>query len=128
MVLAQIWSALHKSQLALHRVIGKSALLLFPFLIDGMSAIIDVTANKFVEGQAPNTIMAGGYLMLGLLLGWRFTFCSTTRRRRMMVTGFAMGAVTSWPDGGREENQQRRRSSKLKLLEDAHCLHARNGW
>jgi hypothetical protein len=69
MVLAQIWSALHKSQLALHRAIGKSALLLFPFLIGGMSAIIDMTANKFVEGPAPNTIMAGGYLMLGLLLG-----------------------------------------------------------
>ncbi|MGX7953234.1 hypothetical protein ACWPM1_11800 [Tsuneonella sp. HG249] len=68
MVLAQSWTAHHRPQLPLHRLIGKSSLLLFPFLIGGLFAIIDVTASKFVEGGAPVTIMFGGSFLLGLLV------------------------------------------------------------
>ena len=68
MVFAQSWTAHHKPQLPLHRAIGKSSLLLFPFLIGGLFAIIDVTADKFVEGRAPVTMMAGGSFLIGLLV------------------------------------------------------------
>ena len=68
MVLAQSWTAHRKPQLPLHRAVGKASLLLFPFLIAGLFAIIDVTASKFVEGRAPVTMMAGGSFLLGLLV------------------------------------------------------------
>ena len=68
MVFAQSWTAHHKPQLPLHRAVGKSSLLLFPFLIGGLFAIIDVTAKKFVAGQAPVTMMFGGSFLLGLLV------------------------------------------------------------
>ena len=38
----------HKSQLPLHRAVGKSSLMLFPFLIGGLAAIIDITGKGFV--------------------------------------------------------------------------------
>ena len=68
MVFAQSWTAHRKPQLPLHRAIGKSSLLLFPFLIGGLFAIIDVTASKFEEGQAPLTMLAGGSFLLGLMV------------------------------------------------------------
>ncbi|HEX8239920.1 MAG TPA: hypothetical protein VF574_09300 [Allosphingosinicella sp.] len=68
MVLAQSWTAHRKPQLPLHRAIGKSSLLLFPFLIGGLFAIIDVTAGKFAAGQGPVTMMFGGSFLLGLLV------------------------------------------------------------
>ncbi|HWH17340.1 MAG TPA: hypothetical protein VNT77_03250 [Allosphingosinicella sp.] len=68
MVFAQSWTAHHKPQLPLHRAVGKSSLLLFPFLIGGLFAIIDVTANKFAAGRAPVTMMAGGSFLLGLMV------------------------------------------------------------
>lgn len=68
MVFAQSWTAHHKPQLPLHRAIGKASLLLFPFLIGGLFAIIDVTAGKFVAGQAPVTMLDGGSFLLGLLV------------------------------------------------------------
>ena len=40
MVLAQTLTV-HKAQLPLHRAVGKASLLLFPFLIGGLAAIID---------------------------------------------------------------------------------------
>jgi hypothetical protein len=67
MVFAQSWTAHHK-QLPLHRAVGKASLLLFPFLIGGLFAIIDVTASKFVEGQAPVTMLLGGSFLLGLMV------------------------------------------------------------
>ena len=68
MVFAQSWTAHHKPQLPLHRAIGKSSLLLFPFLIAGLFAIIDVTASNFAAGRGPVTMMFGGSFLLGLLV------------------------------------------------------------
>lgn len=67
MVFGQIWTAHHK-QLSLHRAVGKSSLLLFPFLIGGLFAIIDVTASNFAAGEGPVTMMFGGSFLLGLLV------------------------------------------------------------
>lgn len=68
MVFAQSWTAHRKPQLPLHRSVGKASLLLFPFLIGGLFAIIDVTATKFAAGQAPVTMMDGGSFLLGLMV------------------------------------------------------------
>jgi hypothetical protein len=68
MVLAQSLSAHRKELLPLHRAVGKASLLLFPFLIGGLFAIIDVTASKFAAGQGPTTMMFGGSFLLGLLV------------------------------------------------------------
>jgi hypothetical protein len=68
MVFAQSWTAHHKPQLPLHRAIGKASLLLFPFLIAGLFAIINVTASNFAAGRGPVTMMAGGSFLLGLLV------------------------------------------------------------
>jgi hypothetical protein len=67
MVAAQSWTA-HHGPLPLHRAIGKSSLLLFPFLIGGLTAIIDVTAKGFVAGNEPTRMMFGGAFLIGLVL------------------------------------------------------------
>jgi len=67
MVLAQNWTAHHR-QLPLHRAVGKASLLLFPFLIGGLAAIIDVTAKGFVAGDGPIRIMFGGSFLIGVAL------------------------------------------------------------
>jgi hypothetical protein len=67
MVAAQSWTAHHK-QLPLHRAVGKSSLLLFPFLIAGLAAIIDVTAKGYVAGDNPVRMMFGGPFLIGLAL------------------------------------------------------------
>jgi hypothetical protein len=60
--------AVHKQQLPLHRAVGKSSLLLFPFLIGGLAAIIDVTAKGFVTGDGLVRQMFGGEFLIGLVL------------------------------------------------------------
>ena len=67
MVTAQSWTVHHK-QISLHRAVGKSSLLLFPFLIGGLAAIIDVTASNYVAGGSPVTMMFGGSFLIGLLV------------------------------------------------------------
>lgn len=67
MVLAQSWTV-HKEQLPLHRAVGKASLLLFPFLIGGLAAIIDLTSKRFVVGDEPVRTMFGGEFLIGLLL------------------------------------------------------------
>ena len=70
MVLAQLWTA-HHGQLPLHRTVGKSSLLLFPFLIGGLTAIIDVTAKNYVIGDAkesPITMLFGPAFLIGLVV------------------------------------------------------------
>ena len=62
-VTAQSWTAHHK-QLSLHRTIGKCSLLLFPFLIGGLAAIIDVTAKGYVAGDDPFRVAFGGSLLM----------------------------------------------------------------
>jgi hypothetical protein len=67
MVAAQSWTA-HRGRLPLHRAVGKSSLLLFPFLIGGLAAIIDVTAKGYVAGDNPGRMMFGGSFLIGLAL------------------------------------------------------------
>ena len=67
MVAAQSWTVHHK-QLPLHRAVGKSSLLLFPFLIGGLAAIIDVTAKGYVAGDNPVRMMFGGPFLIGLAI------------------------------------------------------------
>ena len=67
MVAAQSWTAHHK-QLPLHRAVGKSSLLLFPFLIGGLAAIIDFTGKNYVAGNGPVTMLFGGAFMIGLVV------------------------------------------------------------
>jgi hypothetical protein len=67
MVIAQSWTA-HHGRLPLHRAVGRSSLLLFPFLIGGLAAIIDLTAKGFVAGDGPVRTMFGGSFLIGLLL------------------------------------------------------------
>ena len=42
--------------------------MLFPFLIGGLAAIIDVTAKGFVAGDGPVRMMFGGSFLIGLAL------------------------------------------------------------
>ena len=67
MVLAQSWTV-HKEQLPLHRAVGKSSLLLFPFLIGGLAAIIDLTGKGFVSGDGVTRQLFGGQFLVGLAL------------------------------------------------------------
>ena len=67
MVLFQSW-AVHKDQLPLHRAVGKSSLFLFPFLIGGLCAIIDLTAKGYVAANDPVRTMFGPSFLIGLAL------------------------------------------------------------
>ena len=67
MVLTQSWTV-HKEQLPIHRAVGKSSLLLFPFLIGGLAASIDLTAKGFVAGDGPVRVEYGGQFLIGLAL------------------------------------------------------------
>ena len=62
MVLAQSWTP-HHDQLSLHRAVGKTSLLLFPFLIGGLAAIIDLTAKGFVAANDPVRVRFGGEII-----------------------------------------------------------------
>jgi hypothetical protein len=64
MVTVQSWTAHDKSQLALHRAVGKSSLFLFPFLIAGLAAILDRSAKGFVAGDGPIRVLFGPSFML----------------------------------------------------------------
>ena len=67
MVLIQSW-IVHKEQLPLHRAVGKSSLILFPFLIGGLIAIIDLTAKGYVAANDPVRVMFGGQFLIGLAI------------------------------------------------------------
>ena len=67
MVLAQSWTAHHK-QFGIHAAVGKSSLLLFPFLIGGLAAIIDLTGKTVVATGDPVRTMFGSSFVVGLLL------------------------------------------------------------
>lgn len=68
MVTMQSWTAHSKQQLALHRTIGKASLLLFPFLIAGLAAILDRSAKGFVAADSPVRVMFGPTFMIGVIL------------------------------------------------------------
>ena len=67
MVLVQSWTV-HKEQLPIHRAVGKSSLILFPFLIGGLAAIIDLTGKGYVAGNDPVRTLLGGQFLVGLAL------------------------------------------------------------
>lgn len=67
MVIAQSWTV-HRGRIPLHRAVGRSSLLLFPFLIGGLAAIIDLTAKSYVAGDSPVRTMFGGSFLIGILL------------------------------------------------------------
>ena len=67
MVLAQSMT-IHKGQLPIHRAVGKSSLILFPFLIGGLAAIIDLTGKTVVAGPDPVRTMFGSSFVIGLAL------------------------------------------------------------
>nr|WP_314442188.1 hypothetical protein [uncultured Sphingomonas sp.] len=66
MVLVQSWTP-HHGHLQLHRATGHASLWLFPFLIGGLMAIIDLTAKGFVQGEEVR-VTFGGEFLIGLAL------------------------------------------------------------
>jgi hypothetical protein len=62
-VTAQTWTAQHKSQLQLHRAIGKTSLFLFPFLIGGLAAITTLQAKNWVSGEPLHQLYGPGFLV-----------------------------------------------------------------
>lgn len=67
MVAGQSWTAHHR-RLPLHRAVGTASLLLFPFLIGGLAAIVDLTASGYAAGNDPVRAMFGGSFLIGLVL------------------------------------------------------------
>lgn len=66
MVTGQSWSAYR--DLALHRAVGLTSLVLFPFLTGGLAAIVDVTAKGFVAANDPLRVNYGGSLLVIVLV------------------------------------------------------------
>lgn len=67
LVATQSWTA-HRRQFGWHAAAGKASLLLFPFLIAGLAAIIDLTAKGYVAGDGATRVLFGGSFLIGLLL------------------------------------------------------------
>jgi hypothetical protein len=65
LVATQSWTA-HNKQLPLHRAAGKTSLMLFPFLIAGLFAIIDITAKGYVAGEGPLRALLGSNFLIGM--------------------------------------------------------------
>lgn len=67
LVATQSWTA-HRKNFAWHAAAGKASLLLFPFLIGGLAAIIDLTAKGYVAGDGATRALFGGSFLIGLVL------------------------------------------------------------
>lgn len=67
LVATQSWTA-HRRQFRWHGLAGRASLLLFPFLIAGLAAIIDLTGKGYVAGEGPTRTLLGGSFLLGLLV------------------------------------------------------------
>lgn len=65
LVFAQSWTA-HHGRLDLHRAVGKTSLLLFPFLVAGFAGIIDVTSKGYVAANDPVRVMFGPGFLIGM--------------------------------------------------------------
>jgi hypothetical protein len=96
MVLAQSWTP-HHGQMALHRATGKASLLLFPFLLGGLMAIIDLTAKGFVAGDEVRTTF-GGEFLIGLalaVLAYALLFYRALKHRRKvwLHSGYMLATV-----------------------------------
>jgi hypothetical protein len=81
----------------LHRATGQASLWLFPFLIGGLMAIIDLTAKGFVGGDAVRMEWGGEFLIgLGLAVaGYVLLFYRALRFRRevWLHSGYMLGMV-----------------------------------
>jgi hypothetical protein len=62
-VTAQSWTAHRKTQLPLHRAVGQASLILFPFLIAGLAAIIDRQSRDFAAGDPVNLAFGPGFMI-----------------------------------------------------------------
>jgi hypothetical protein len=67
LVATQSWTA-HRRHFGWHVAAGKASLLLFPFLIGGLAAIIDLTSKGYVAANDPTRILFGGSFLIGLAL------------------------------------------------------------
>lgn len=68
-----------------HHVIGRASLVLFPFLIAGLAAIIDLTGKSYVAGDDPVRALYGGAFLIGLLIAvaaYVVLFYGALRQRR----------------------------------------------
>ena len=59
LVASQSWTA-QRRMFGWHAAAGKASLFLFPFLIAGLAAIIDLTGKGYVAANDPSRIMFGG--------------------------------------------------------------------
>ncbi len=84
MVAAQGWTAQHR-WFGVHGAIGKASLVLFPFLIGGLAAIIDLTGKSYVAGGDPVRTLLGGSFLIGLVIAvaaYLVLFHNALRHRR----------------------------------------------
>lgn len=84
MVAAQGWTA-QQRWFGVHGAIGKASLILFPFLIGGLAAIIDLTGKSYVAGGDPVRTQYGGAFLIGLVVAvcaYLFLFQAALRHRR----------------------------------------------
>ncbi len=82
----QIWSV-QTGRLGLHRLLGKASYVLFPFLIAGLVAILDIAAKTFVEFYGSPFNILGPALMyttgIPILTCMAFYFLSMTSIRNV---------------------------------------------
>lgn len=70
-----------------HHAIGRASLILFPFLIAGLGAIIDLTGKSYVAANDPVRVLYGGAFLIGLLVAvsaYVVLFYSALRDRRKL--------------------------------------------
>lgn len=67
LVMLQSWTAQRKTQLPLHRAVGKASLILFPFLIAGLAAIVDRQSRDLLANDPFNLVYGPG-VMIGTMV------------------------------------------------------------
>lgn len=67
LVFTQSWTA-HNKQLPVHRLSGRASLLLFPFLIAGLFAIIDFSGKNYVPGAPDVRSLFAAPFVIGLVV------------------------------------------------------------
>lgn len=68
MLTVQCWTSQSKRQLDLHRTVGRASLFLFPFLIAGLAAIMDVATKHALNPADPFGPMFGPAFSSGVLV------------------------------------------------------------
>lgn len=121
----QTWS-IQQRRNALHKQVGKASFVLFPLLIMGLVAIVNVTATRYATGDRNQLVFdpAVGIITFVAILGYLVLFYLAIRYRRnarqhggyLLATPLilfespasrAMGWLFNWPDfANRTEFQQ----------------------